>query len=70
MQLLEQLGDVDRCRLDVLVPCLGPCEVEQLVDELEQRPGALSQVGGLLRLLGVEVRVREQRREAEDRVHG
>ncbi len=44
--------------------------VEQLVDEREQRRRALAQEPDLLRLVGVEVGVREERGEADDRVHG
>ncbi len=62
--------EVDERGLDVVVAGLGAREVEQLVDEREQRRRALAQEPDLLRLVGVEVGVREERGEADDRVHG
>ena len=68
-QLVEQLAEVHLREGHLLVPRLRAGQVEQLVDEAQERVGAVLEEADLARLLDVERRAGQKRGEPEDRVH-
>ena len=66
---LDALAQVERLRLDVHAPGLDLREVEDVVDDGEQRVAGLADGADVVALLGVERRVEQQAAHADHRVH-
>ena len=66
---LDALAQVERLRLDVHAAGLDLREVEDVVDDGQQRVARIADGGGVVALLVVERRVEQQPAHADDRVH-
>ena len=66
---LDALAQVERLRLDVHAPGLDLREVEDVVDDRQQRVARVADRRGVVALLGVERGVEQQAAHADHRVH-
>ena len=66
---LDAFAQVERLRLDVHAAGLDLREVEDVVDDREQRVAGVADGGDVVVLLGVELRVEQQAAHADHRVH-
>ena len=66
---LDALAQIERLRLDVHAAGLDLREVEDVVDDREQRVAGVADRGGVVALLVVERRVEQQPAHADHRVH-
>ena len=66
---LDAVAQVERLRLDVHAPGFDLREVEDVVDDREQRIAGIADGGRVVVLLGVELRVEQQAAHADHGVH-
>ncbi len=66
---LDALAQIERLRLDVHPPGLDLREVEDVVDDRQERVAGIADGRGVVVLLGVELGVEQQAAHADDRVH-